>query len=65
MSDEVPTLTDTVGEATVTTTLYPDGTQWISTVRGGPRDSYASVMDRKAGDIHTLHAAVLAELQGA
>jgi hypothetical protein len=58
MSDQPPMLSDTIGEAMIVTTLAPEGDRWISMVRGGPLDSYASVMDAK-GNPAELHASVL------
>lgn len=60
MSDAT-VLSDTVGDATVSTALAPEGDRWMSVVKGGAWDGYVSVMD-KAGDPHALHDGVIALL---
>lgn len=58
MSEDVLILSETVGDATITTTLHPEGDRWISSVRGGALDGYTSVMDRR-GVMDELHNQVI------
>lgn len=58
MSD---TLTDTVGQSTITTKLSEDGTIWETTISQGPLNGWRGIMDA-SGDPVSHHQSVVDEV---